>query len=363
MSVNSNLDDSTSNRLTAETAQGKVLVVDDDAGNRDVLARRLKRQGYAVATAENGRQALEMMEESTFDLLLLDILMPEMDGFEVLKRLKSDDRLRHIPVIMISAMSETDSAVRCIEMGAEDYLPKPFDPTLLKARTVACFERKRAHEDRRQAAVLDERNRIACEIHDTMAQTFTGILWQLRAATHIADKQPEEAWRLIELVKELAQQGLMEARRSVWDLQPGAMEYRDLAGALALRIERLLPDAGAQIELRIHGAQRDLTPCIGMDLFRIGQEALTNALRHSQPGSVKIDLTFEAERVGMSIRDDGHGFDQNHQVDSGGFGLLGMRQRSERLGGHLTISSQIGQGTEIEVWAPIAPVSKVAEPG
>jgi two-component system, sensor histidine kinase ChiS len=128
------------------TAQGLLLIVDDLEANRDVLSRRLRRQGYVVATAENGPLALEMMQVNTFDLVLLDIMMPGMDGYEVLRRLKADQALRHIPVIMISALSELDAAVRCIEMGAEDYLPKPFNPTLLKARIGACLVKKRAKQ-------------------------------------------------------------------------------------------------------------------------------------------------------------------------------------------------------------------------
>ena len=126
--------------------QGLVLVVDDIEENRDVLSRRLKRQGYAVATTANGREALEKLRSETFDLVLLDIMMPEMDGYEVLQLLKADEALRHIPVIMISALSELDSVVRCIGMGAEDYLLKPFNPTLLKARIGACLEKKRARD-------------------------------------------------------------------------------------------------------------------------------------------------------------------------------------------------------------------------
>ena len=135
----------------SEPALGHVLVVDDIEANRDVLSRRLKQQGYSVATAENGRQALARLRADTFDLELLDIMMPEMDGYEVLQRLKADEALRHLPVIMISAVDELDSVVRCIELGAEDYLPKPFNPTLLKARIGACLEKKRAHDRATQA--------------------------------------------------------------------------------------------------------------------------------------------------------------------------------------------------------------------
>ncbi|MEP6604113.1 MAG: SpoIIE family protein phosphatase [Spartobacteria bacterium] len=144
----------------SDAARGFVLVVDDVEANRDVLSRRLERQGYAVVKVENGRQALERLRADTFDLVLLDIMMPEMDGYEVLRRLKADEVLRHIPVIMISALSELDSVVRCIGMGAEDYLPKPFEPTLLKARIGACLEKKRARDREQElGAALHAQNK------------------------------------------------------------------------------------------------------------------------------------------------------------------------------------------------------------
>jgi class 3 adenylate cyclase/ActR/RegA family two-component response regulator len=130
----------------AEGERGRILVVDDQESNRDLLGRWLRRLGQEYATAENGRQALERLAREPFDLVLLDILMPELNGVQVLERLKADERLRHIPVIMISALSELDSVVRCIEMGAEDYLPKPFQPVLLRARIGACLEKKRLRD-------------------------------------------------------------------------------------------------------------------------------------------------------------------------------------------------------------------------
>lgn len=125
-----------------------LLVVDDNEDNRYTLTRRLKREGYTrISVAENGRLALEMMKAQSFDLVLLDIMMPEVNGYQVLERLKADAQLRHVPVIMISALDELDSVIRCIELGAEDYLPKPFNPTLLRARVGACLEKKRMRDD------------------------------------------------------------------------------------------------------------------------------------------------------------------------------------------------------------------------
>jgi class 3 adenylate cyclase len=124
----------------------EILVVDDNASNRDVLARRLAREGHAVTTAEDGAAALDLAAARRFDLILLDLIMPQMSGFEVLRRLKAVEATRDMPVIVISALDELDSVVRCIEAGAEDYLTKPFNPTLLSARVGASLERKRLHD-------------------------------------------------------------------------------------------------------------------------------------------------------------------------------------------------------------------------
>lgn len=125
-----------------------ILVVDDNEMNRDVLARRLQRQKYAVEVAENGEQALNMLQARPYDLILLDIQMPVLNGYDVLERVKADDTLRDIPVIMITAVDDLDSVVKCIELGAEDYLFKPFNPVLLRARVGASLERHRRRSSR-----------------------------------------------------------------------------------------------------------------------------------------------------------------------------------------------------------------------
>ncbi len=125
---------------------GLILAVDDDPANREMLERRLKRLGHLVRLAENGRHALELLREVSFDLVLLDLQMPEMTGSETLALMKGDPALRHIPVIVLSASDETARVARCVEMGAEDYLPKPFDPVLLQARIGASLEKCRLRE-------------------------------------------------------------------------------------------------------------------------------------------------------------------------------------------------------------------------
>ena len=132
------------------TTQARILVVDDLEVNRDLLARRLTRLGHHVEQAEDGQQALDRLRAEPWDLVLLDVMMPVLDGIATLTALKQDDGTRHVPVIMISANTELESVVKCIELGAEDYLPKPFDPVLLRARVSASLEKKRLR-DREQA--------------------------------------------------------------------------------------------------------------------------------------------------------------------------------------------------------------------
>jgi adenylate cyclase len=147
----------------------RILVVDDNEMNRDMLSRRLQRQRYDVEMAENGERCLDLMRNRSFDLVLLDVMMPKMNGYEVLEQAKADDDLRHIPVIMISAVDDLDSVVRCIELGAEDYLFKPFNPVLLKARIGATLDKYRSGSGTTKP-VLD---RI---LHNTQALADAGDL-------------------------------------------------------------------------------------------------------------------------------------------------------------------------------------------
>jgi len=125
---------------------GCVLVADDDMVNRLLLARGLERDGHRVRAVANGLEALEALQDGLFDCVLLDVLMPGMDGYQVLECIRSQPKFRHIPVIMISALDDIESVVRCIEMGADDYLPKPFDAVILRARINAGLARKRLHD-------------------------------------------------------------------------------------------------------------------------------------------------------------------------------------------------------------------------
>ena len=168
---------------------GRLLVVDDTEANRDLLARRLSALGHEVLIAGNGREALDVLAAHPIDLVLLDIMMPEMDGFQVLERMRPDPVLRHVPVIMISAVDEIDSVARAIELGATDYLPKPFNAVVLRARVSATLEKKRLEDaERHHTRELERELEIGRQIQkdflpDALPQPPG---WEIAAAFHPA---------------------------------------------------------------------------------------------------------------------------------------------------------------------------------
>ena len=202
-------------------------------------------------------------------------------------------------------------------------------------------------KERAELAILEERNRMAREIHDTLAQAFTGISLQLEAAKNSLTIDPEIATERLLQAKNLAKEGITEARRSVRALRPEAMEL-GLPTALHQLANKMLLGTKIKPEIFIEGETRTLTPQLEAELFRIAQEALTNVIRHAQATEVCLQLIYEPDTIYLQIKDNGIGFDLQ-QLQSGGFGLLGMRERCVRLDGDLVINSVIGEGTEITI--------------
>ncbi len=154
------------------TARGSLLVIDDDPVVRSMLSRSLEEGGHQVVTAKDGTEGLDMARAEAFDVILLDVLMPGLDGYEVLERLKKERTLRHIPVVMITALDDIESAVRCIELGADDYLPKPIDPVVLGARINAGLTKKRLHDlEMQHVEEVDRLNRrLEARVEEQMAE-------------------------------------------------------------------------------------------------------------------------------------------------------------------------------------------------
>jgi adenylate cyclase len=222
---------------------GRLLVVDDNETNRDLVSRQLARYGYTVATAGDGREALELLERKDFDLVLLDVIMPVMHGVETLRRMRASERLRDIPVIMLSSLDETDSAVRCIEMGASDYLAKPVQPTLLEARIAAALAIREMH--RREEAY---RRRIVAD-DDLLGRLLRGALPDsLVDRVRAGALDVQESWPSAAVLRGRIRGGLRPGTGS--DAPDRIRQLRELLG----RFEEVARTHGASVVLwRVDG--------------------------------------------------------------------------------------------------------------
>ncbi|MBI2942240.1 MAG: response regulator [Chloroflexi bacterium] len=225
---------------------GTILVVDDDIVNRLTLSYQLEAEGYTVAVAEDGRQALGLLRAQPFDLVLLDILMPELDGYQVLARLKSDEVLRHLPVIVLSALEEMDSILRCIEMGAADYLSKPFDLVLLRARIGACLEKKRLHD--REVAHLRTIEAQAAELTEWNRTLEERVRQQVEQLERLGRLRRFLGPQLAEVIVSSDSESLLEIHR-----REIAVVFTDLRGFTPF-VESTEPESMARVLREYHEA-------------------------------------------------------------------------------------------------------------
>jgi signal transduction histidine kinase len=224
---------------------GRILIVDDNRVNRVKLSISLEGQGHQVGLAEDGQQALTILKQRVFDVILLDIVMPGMDGFQVLEMVKADPELRDIPVIVISALEEIDSAVRCIEMGAEDYLPKPFNPVLLRARLHASLQKKKLRDLEkaylRQEVTLRQNEKLA-----TLGKLSAGMAHELNNPAAAVLRSAAQLQAAIDNLKRVnlhladldlsppQMQALLEIDRLIQDRAKQLPESDDLSGSAAI---------------------------------------------------------------------------------------------------------------------------------
>ncbi len=216
----------------------------------------------------------------------------------------------------------------------------------------------RKESELQSKAVLGERTRLAQELHDTLEQSLAGIALQLEAASKLYERNPDAAVRHLDLARNLMNQSQVEVRRSVWDLRCRALEQFDLPGALLRSARQMIHGTGIRVELETRGQARPLPEVVEENLLRMGQEALTNVIKHSEAARADIELEFGVQNVLLKITDDGRGFNPETAVgpQDGHFGLLGMSERAKRLGGKVQIESAPGRGTTVRVEIPVEPM-------
>ncbi|HET7840637.1 MAG TPA: GAF domain-containing sensor histidine kinase, partial [Terriglobia bacterium] len=204
-----------------------------------------------------------------------------------------------------------------------------------------------------EAAVLEERTRIAQEIHDSLAQYLVAVVTRLELASSSLAENPDECAVHLQTARDMAREGLAEARRAVWALVPAALEHESLAGALRKMAAHLNEATPVDIQFAVEGSQQRLGQDTETNLFRISQEAVNNALRHAAAERIRVRLAYQPEKVVLSIEDDGNGLSCEDGA-ARGFGLVSLRERAKRAGGQATILSEPGMGTHVVVEVPLA---------
>jgi signal transduction histidine kinase len=202
-------------------------------------------------------------------------------------------------------------------------------------------------------AVLGERTRIAREIHDNLAQEMAGLSIQLEVVARTMPPGADAAMSSLDRARRQVRHGIAEARRYVWELRSPALDNNDLPTALAETARRLTHDTAIHAQVEVNGTFRPLAQSVEGNLLRIGQEAINNAVKHAQAQRILVNLVFDARRVQLIVRDDGHGFNNQVNGRDGHFGLIGMKERAEQIGGTLSIQSSEGAGTEVVADIPI----------
>ena len=266
---------------------------------------------------------------------------------EIFERSQADTFLDYIRQALSAQQSLTVEYSLIME-GRETWFATRISPisehsVIWLARDIT--DRKRAEA----ASILEERNRMAREIHDTLAQSFTGILLQVGAAAQVLADDREATQAHLEMIEELARTGLAEARRSVTALRPQLLEDGNLQSALHRLAAQMRSAADTALIYEIQGTAYSLPAEVENNLLRIAQEALTNAIKYADANEIRVELVYGDAQCSLCVKDNGRGFGVGSVPLSGGFGLLGMSERAERIGSQLRIQSQPGQGTEIIV--------------
>jgi signal transduction histidine kinase len=374
-------------------AEYYILIVDDTPANLDVIVDYLQRFGFGIMIARSGESALQKACYAPPDLILLDVLMPDMDGFETCQRLKAEEATKDIPVIFMTALTSPADKVRAFEVGAVDYVTKPLYQEEVIARITTHLrlrdltrslqeknrqleltgrtererlfeavnqqgEQLRALANRLTEVQEAERKQLARELHDHLGQALTAISINLTA---IKNELPAECLgRIRERLAEaslLTDQTLEQIRELSLNLRPPMLDDLGLVPTLRWYVKQYAKRLNINTKFETQGLDERLAPELETTLFRVVQEALTNVARHAQASLVRLRLQHQESTVLAFIEDDGQGFDVvkvvNGKAEINGTGLLGMRERVTLLGGRFNIQSRPGHGTQLFIEIPV----------
>jgi signal transduction histidine kinase len=342
-----------------------VLIVDDEPTARETLVAMLEGENYDLQLAKDGIETLRMLEQLQPDLILLDVMMPGMDGFEVCRRIRATPHLAEVPIILLTALDDRESLLKGIESGADDFISKPADRRELTARvrTITRLNRYRTLMEQREnirhmaervvAAQEEERQRISRELHDDLGQALTTHLLALRNLQEDLSLPVEVMFERLQALYDQSYEILVKIRRLARDLRPPVLDALGLKVAMQTYCTEFTRRTHLPVIFEADESIPELPDAYNITLYRTLQEALTNVVKHAQASQVWVDLSAEDEMVNLTVQDNGIGISRE-KSRSNGIGLAGLRERITIAGGTLNISSTPKRGTVLSAQFPLS---------
>ncbi len=341
-----------------------ILIVDDEPTARETLVAMLEGENYDLRLAKDGIQALQMLKQLQPDLILLDVMMPGMDGFEVCRRIRSTAALAEVPIILLTALDDRDSRVRGIESGADDFISKPADrrELIARVRTITRLNRYRLLIEQREnirhmaervvAAQEEERQRLSRELHDDLGQALTTHLLALRNLQEDLSIPVETLFERLQSLYEQSYEISVKIRRLARDLRPPVLDALGLKVAMQTYCTEFTRRTHLPVIFEGDDSLPELPDAYNITLYRALQETLTNVVKHAQASQVWVDLSVEENTVNLTVQDNGIGFRETDPA-AGGIGLTGLRERITIAGGTLNITSRPKNGTVLSALFPL----------
>lgn len=339
-----------------------ILIVDDNSSARETLIAMLEGENYQIELAKDGFQALQILTRLQPDLILLDVMMPGMDGFEVCRRIRAAPQLAEVPILILTALDDRASLLQGIEAGADDFLTKPIDRYELQARvrTIVRLNRYRQLTNQREnlremtervvIAQEEERQHISRELHDDLGQALTTHMISLRNLQDDLAIPQEVLFERLQALHDQSHEIFVKIRTLAQDLRPPVLDALGLKVSMQTYCTEFTRRMHLPITIDVDESVPILPDVYNITLYRVLQEALNNIIKHARATHVWVDLSIEENVVTLTIQDNGQGFEADGQ--HGGIGLASMRERITIAGGKFSISSAPHRGTILTAQLP-----------
>jgi signal transduction histidine kinase len=322
---------------------GNILAIDDNPTSLQMLVTILSERGHTVRAVTNGQMGLITARTALPELILLDVTMPEINGYEICRMLKADEKLQQIPVIFISALDETLDKVEAFHAGGVDYITKPFHIEEVIVRVENHLKLHRLYLQSLELGKIEERQRIARDLHDAVSQTLFSA--SVLAETLMMSSNDEQITDGLQRIYQLTQGAMAEMRTLLIELRPEALEKTRLSELLHHLADMMGARTKADVQVHLN-QQVALDPDVKTAFYRVAQEALNNIIKHARANAILIELNQHDGETMLRISDDGSGFDPS-RLPPGHFGISFMAERAHLIGAKLFVRSVIDQGTDV----------------